>query len=68
MPLLDRTEVRRLLDLAQIHGTCNECGLRTAMDYCRSCDEFYWLHAPGCRMFEDHYGHRLYLVPFVEVR
>jgi len=69
MPLLDDTGVENLLALATTHRHCNECGQRTAMDYCRSCDEFYWLHARGCAMFEDkHYGHRLTIVPFVEDR
>ena len=66
MPLLSDTEVHRLLALARIHRPCNECGHRTAQDYCRSCDVFYWLHAPGCDMHEDHGGHRLTVVPFVE--
>jgi hypothetical protein len=39
------------------------------MDYCRTCDEFYWIHQPGCAMYEPkHEGHRLTIVPFVEVR
>lgn len=68
MPLLSHEHIEELLKLAVIHGTCNECGQRTAYDYCRSCDEFYWVHAPGCRMHEDHNGHRLTIVPFVEDR
>lgn len=69
MPILDEAHVRQLLDMAEVHGVCNECFRRTAMDYCRTCDEFYWLHAPGCLMFTNkHYGHRLTIVPFVEVR
>jgi hypothetical protein len=39
------------------------------MEYCRSCDEFFWIHQPGCAMHEaKHDGHRLYLTPFVEDR
>jgi hypothetical protein len=69
MPLLDDTGVENLLALAMIHRRCDECGQPTAMDYCRSCDDFYWIHAPGCRMYEDkHFGHRLTIVPFVELR
>lgn len=68
MPLLDRDHQRELLDLAAICSTCRECGQRTAEDYCRTCDEFYWLHARGCRMYADHGGHRLTIVPFVEER
>ena len=69
MPLLDRDQVADLLALAKIHRQCEACGQHTAMDYCRSCDEFYWLHQPGCLMYEEkHFGHRLTIVPFVEVR
>jgi hypothetical protein len=80
MPFLSDAQVKELLALAAgsapellaiaaIHGVCNECGRRTAQDYCRTCDEFYWLHAPGCLMYEDkHFGHRLTIVPFVEER
>ena len=69
MPSLLDSHVRNLLDLAEHHGICNECFQRTAMDYCRSCDEFYWLHAEGCLMYESkHYGHRLTIVPYVEDR
>jgi hypothetical protein len=69
MPLLDNAAVQELIQLAHLHGACGCCGHHTAMDYCRSCDEFYWIHQPGCAMFTaKHYGHRLYLVPFVELR
>jgi hypothetical protein len=69
MPLLDDQHVQELLKLAEHHRECGECGHFAAHDYCRSCDEFYWLHAPGCRMYETkHFGHRLTIVPFVEDR
>jgi hypothetical protein len=69
MPLLDDVQVQELLELAALHRNCRECGHHTAQDYCRSCDEFYWIHAPGCAMHEDrHHGHRLTIVPFVEDR
>jgi hypothetical protein len=69
MPLLDDRHVEKLIVLARLHRPCGECGQPTGMDYCRSCDEFYWLHAPGCRMYEvKHHGHRLTIVPFVEDR
>lgn len=69
VPLLDDYDVARLLKLAVIHRACGECGQHAALDYCRSCDEFYWIHQPGCRMYEEkHFGHRLTIVPFVEVR
>jgi hypothetical protein len=70
MPLLSHDGVRDLLNLAYLHAVCRECGRRTAQDYCRTCDEFYWMnHAPGCMMHEaKHDGHRLTIVPFVEDR
>jgi hypothetical protein len=69
MPLLSLEGVLELLAAARAHRNCGECGQRTALDYCRSCDEFYWIHAPGCDMYEaKHYGHRLTIVPFVEDR
>jgi len=69
MPLLDFTEVQELITLARVHRPCGDCGHHTAYDYCRSCDEFYWIHRAGCVLFEDkHYGHRLTIVPFVEDR
>ena len=68
MPLLSETHARELLAIAYIHRPCNECGRHAAQDYCRTCDEFYWLHAPGCVMYDDHNGHRLTIVPFVETR
>lgn len=69
MPLLSIEQIEDLIRAAQMHSACRECGHRTAMDYCRTCDEFYWIHAPGCAMYEDkHHGHRLYLVAFVEAR
>ncbi len=68
MPLLDDQHVEELLALAVLHRDCGECRERTAMDYCRTCDAFYWLHAPGCSMHEPHLGHRLTIVPFVEIR
>jgi hypothetical protein len=69
MPLLDPLQVAELLSLARIHRRCGECGHHTAMDYCRTCDEHFWIHQPGCRMHTSkHDGHRSYLIPFVEVR
>ena len=68
MPLLNHGQTRELLSAAHLHRDCEECGQRTALDYCRTCDEFYWVHRPGCAMYHDHQGHRLTLVPFVEVR
>jgi hypothetical protein len=68
MPLLNNLMVSNLLTLAHIHRQCNECRHDVAQDYCRTCDEWYWIHAPGCTMYANHDGHRLYLIPFVEVR
>ena len=48
---------------------CGTCGHHTAMDYCRNCDEYYWIHSSRCVLYEEkHFGHRLVLVPFVEER
>lgn len=68
MPLLSDTETAQLLTMGQAQRACGECGIVAAKDYCRTCDHFYWLHGRGCRMFDDHAGHRLTIVPFVEVR
>lgn len=68
MPLLDDLGVVDLLKLAKIHYRCGECNHKTALDYCRSCDQYYWLHQPRCQMYSDHNGHRLTIVPFVEDR
>jgi len=67
MPFLLGEQVEELLVAARYHGACRECGQQTAMDYCRSCDEFYWIHQPGCLMHTSkHGGHRLTIVPFTE--
>ena len=70
MPLLDMTEQRRMLQMAKEQRlVCAQCGERTALDYCRSCDEFYWLHDVRCpKRANIHGGHRLTIVPFVETR
>lgn len=69
MPFLEDEQVEELLLVARMCCRCRECGHRTAEDYCRTCDEFYWIHAPGCLLYESkHYGHRLTVVPFVEDR
>lgn len=69
MPLLSIEHVEDLIRVAKLHRRCEECGHHTAMDYCRTCDDFFHHHLPGCSRYEpEHNGHRLYLVPFVEVR
>jgi len=69
VPFLEAQHVQELLALARLHRACGRCGQVAAYDYCRSCDEFYWIHQPGCHMYEEkHGGHRLTIVPFVEVR
>lgn len=78
MPFLDDRQVQELLreagDQRMLHavglpGTFPPC-CPGAKDYCRSCDEFYWLHLPDCPRYEGdkHGGHRLTIVPFVEER
>jgi hypothetical protein len=69
MPFLSDEMVADLLERAQFNAPCVECRQATAYDYCRSCDEFYWIHAAGCQRREaKHDGHRLTIVPFVERR
>lgn len=73
MPFLDEFQVGELLSLACGFSSYGwrmpECDCQVAKDYCRSCDEFYWVHVPGCRYESGrHYGHRLTIVPFVEER
>jgi hypothetical protein len=68
MQLLNHDHVVELLARAQLHGICRECGQRTALDYCCTCDEFYAIHRHGCMMYTDHDGHRLTIVPFVEIQ
>lgn len=65
MPFLDDDYVRELLAYAQLSGRHGG-----AKDYCRTCDEFYWLHDPddGGGYDSAHDGHRLTIVPFVEDR
>jgi hypothetical protein len=71
MPLLSDQNVQHLLQMARGSGVfCRDCGQRMVTDYCRSCDEMYWLHGAGCVRGDqkEHYGHRLTIVPFVEVK
>lgn len=69
MPLLDENEARYLLGYAAAGVAQSCCEQTLAKDYCRTCDEFYFLHAPGCPRREDkHHGHRLTIIPFVEMR
>ena len=70
MPLLSEVDARRLLDDARTHRSWGvHCQHHCAQDYCRSCDEFYWIHPHDCSLRgPKHDGHRLTIVPFVEVR
>jgi hypothetical protein len=68
MPLLDTEIIGGLLAIARGQRAPCACGGAFTYDYCRSCDEYYWLHSPGCTLYEPkHHGHRLTIVPFVEV-
>lgn len=79
MPILSEEMQQELLERALTAAQVltepgplrHDCGA-TVLDYCRSCDEFYWVHpASGCTTWhhdELHYGHRLTIVPFVEDR
>lgn len=55
MPVLDWFGMRELLE----HARYDE----RPLDYCRTCDEFYWLDDAA-----EHDGHRKTIVPFVEDR
>jgi hypothetical protein len=67
MPILDKAEAMNLLDHVHMGRNCSSCGQHNAKDYCLTCDEVYWIHRPGCPMYEDkHFGHRLTIVPFIE--
>jgi len=71
MPFLDAFQIGELLDQAkdQVWAFTWHCDCWIARDYCRSCDEFYWVHSPECPRYEQkHHGHRLTIVPFVELR
>ncbi|HXA24435.1 MAG TPA: hypothetical protein VNW90_19280 [Acetobacteraceae bacterium] len=73
MPFLEDRQVAELLSMACSFSGFGwhmpGCDCHVAKDYCRSCDEFYWLHLPGCSYETDkHHGHRLTIVPFVEER
>lgn len=80
MPILSEEMARELLEralsaahiLTEPGRIQHYCGA-SVMDYCRTCDEFYWVHpASGCatgqHRGEEHSGHRLTIVPFVEER
>jgi len=42
------------------------CGF-APQDYCRTCDDFYFIHARDCRLHtSEHDGHCCVLIPFVE--
>jgi hypothetical protein len=58
MPVLERVQARELLKRAF------ERPHPFTLDYCRTCDEFYWLDLDAER--ELHNGHRKTIVPFVE--
>jgi hypothetical protein len=69
MPVLDDAGIAELLALAHTRRRCVRCGHHPAMDYCRTCDEYFWIHAPGCFLYApEHHGHPSYLIPFVEER
>ena len=67
MPFLDDLQVRQLLVEGRDQSNNFMPCCSGARDYCRSCDEFYWLHNLGCPRYEaKHHGHRLTIVPFVQ--
>jgi len=71
MPLLDEEGVANLVREAKAPSftfKCSYCARFVVKDYCRSCDVYYFIHAPNCTWLygESHDGHRLTIVPFVE--
>ena len=65
MPVLNEEGVQELLRRPTYR--CNCGGVK--LDYCRTCDEFYWIHRADCtapRSDPPHEGHRLTIVPYVE--
>lgn len=69
MPFLEQKQVQEMLANATRFAPCPDCGHINAVDYCRTCDEFYGIHAPDCSRYKHkHSGHRLTIVPFVEDR
>lgn len=71
MPVLSEAQQSALRVSAAVKPpawNCHVCG-GGAKDYCRSCDEFYLIHDSACpNRVEEHDGHRLTIVPFVEIR
>jgi len=72
MPLLSEEEQNNLIREAKAPSftfTCTYCLRSVVKDYCRTCDEFYYLHAANCSWVDKpHDGHRLTVVPFIEDR
>ena len=69
MPLLSAECVQDLLDYAYASSSVSRGSCSNARDYCRTCDEFYFLHDPDCEEYvSKHHGHRLTIIPFVEER
>jgi len=46
---------------------CWWCGRAVPLDYCHTCELPYWIHAYHCAKYDPHGGHRVTIVPFVEV-
>lgn len=64
MPLLDQESLRRLKATPPMK--CHNCGNEVWKNYCRQCDEFFWVgHATLCPRAipggdDDHCEHRTY--------
>jgi len=64
---LPHDEIRQLVEEArqEWHTVPCQCG-PAPVDYCRTCEEFYFIHAPSCRLYvREHEGHSCVLIPFV---
>lgn len=67
MHWLPDDEIRRIVEEAHQEWQTLPCHCGPApIDYCRTCEEFYFVHAPGCRLcVAKHDGHACVLIPYV---
>ena len=63
MPLLNEKALRDLKTTPP--SVCHECGKEIWKNYCRQCDEFFWVGHGACSQdapggTDDHCSHRTY--------
>jgi hypothetical protein len=58
MPLLDEQQQKELL--VPIGQTCNTCATEIRRNYCRQCDEFFFVCKCEPDPEDGHIGHRTY--------